>query len=280
MKIRPSPIKLKLAHASFFISVLFSSPGQVYAQNQTNTLLTFENQQRIEQAVRNWAINPQMLLDTFLWFQDLTRDSQESSAYAELSRLKFMHAQLEENRPLRLQLFRESMSIADQALALNTSNSRALFWKAVAMGKIVEDGGILSALKMLRPMEQILLRVIELDELYENAGAHRALGRMYHLLPSFPIGFGNKQKAYTHLTRAHELFPNDLITRAFYADLLFDIGKKKDARMHADFVLATPVDEANAREFAEYITIAQKIVYKTGRTLAQHDSLMITEMNR
>jgi tetratricopeptide (TPR) repeat protein len=131
------------------------------------------------------------------------------------------------------------------------------------MGKMAEDSGIVNAFRMLRPMEKMLLKVITLDEKYENAGAHRALGRMYHKLPGFPISFGSNQKALAHLKRAHELFPRDVITRAFYAEVLYDEGRKAEARRHADFVLATPIDEEDALEFAEYVDIALGVVKKT-----------------
>ena len=107
------------------------------------------------------------------------------------------------------------------------------------------------------------MKVITLDEKYENAGAHRALGRMYHKLPGFPISFGSNQKALAHLKRAHELFPRDIITRAFYAEVLYDEGRKAEARRHADFVLAAPIDEEDALEFAEYVDIALGVVKKT-----------------
>ena len=132
------------------------------------------------------------------------------------------------------------------------------------MGKMAEDSGILNALRMIRPMEKMLLKVVALDERYENAGAHRALGRMYHKLPGFPISFGSNQKALMHLKRAHALFPEDVITRAFYAEVLYDEGKKEEARKHADFVLATPIADEDALEFAEYVNIALAVIEKTG----------------
>lgn len=246
------------------VIVCLSAPA--FALGASSTLLTPENTQKIELAVWKYAVDTPLLLKTINWFRELTRNSTESTALAELSRLKFMQAQLESDKERRIQLFENAIETADQALALNANDVRGLFWKAAAMGKVAEDSGIINALRMLRPMESMLLKVIELDEHYENAGAHRALGRMYHQLPGFPISFGNNRKALMHLKRAHELFPRDVITRAFYAELLYDSGKKVEARKHAEFVLATPVADEDAREFAEYVGIAQEVINKTGRT--------------
>ena len=242
--------------------VCLTSP--VMAFGSSATVLTPENTQKIELAVWKYAIDTPLLLETIDWFHGLTLNSRESAAFGELSRLKFMQAQLELSKEHRVRLFEKSIVAADQALALDGNDVRGLFWKAAAMGKIAEDSGILNALRMLRPMESLLLRVVELDETYENAGAHRALGRMYHKLPGFPISFGNNQTALMHLKRAHELFPRDVITRAFYAELLLDMGKTSEARKHADFVLNAPIAEEDMREFAEYVDIALQVIKKTG----------------
>ncbi|MBK6957300.1 MAG: hypothetical protein IPH22_01920 [Nitrosomonas sp.] len=257
--------KLEKRVASFAVMVMAVAclTAPVFAQSFSATLLTEENKQKIELAVWRYAIDTPLLLETIDWFRDLTRNSQESAAIAELSRLKFMIAQLEMDKDRRVQLFERCIAIADQAIALNPNDVRGLFWKAVAMGKMAEDSGIVNAFRMLRPMEKMLLKVITLDEKYENAGAHRALGRMYHKLPGFPISFGSNQKALAHLKRAHELFPRDVITRAFYAEVLYDEGRQAEARRHADFVLATPIDEEDALEFAEYVDIALGVVKKT-----------------
>ena len=257
--------KLERRIAFFTIRVIAVAclTAPVFAQSVSPTLLTEENKQKIELAVWRYAIDTPLLVETIDWFRDLTRNSQESAAIAELSRLKFMIAQLEMDKNRRVQLFERCIAIADQALALNANDVRGLFWKAAAMGKMAEDSGIVNAFRMLRPMEKMLLKVVALDEKYENAGAHRALGRMYHKLPGFPISFGSNQKALAHLKRAHELFPRDIITRAFYAEVLYDEGRKAEARRHADFVLATPIDEEDALEFAEYVDIALGVVKKT-----------------
>ena len=238
--------------------------GSAFAQSISPTLLTPENKQKIELAVRRYAIDKPFLMETISWFRDLTQNSRDSAAIAQLSRLEFMNAQLETDKDSRMQLFQNCIVIADQALALDANDIGGLYWKAAAMGKLAKDTGILNALRMIRPMERILLKVVTLDEKYENAGGHRALGRMYYKLPGFPISFGSNQKALTHLKRAHELFPKDIITRAFYAEALYDEGRKEDARKHADFVLAIPIDEEDELEFAEYVDMALDIVRKTG----------------
>ncbi|MXS83717.1 hypothetical protein ABD07_11540 [Nitrosomonas oligotropha] len=264
MKLNMWRLEQKIMLFTYRIIAVVCLTAPAFAQNVSATALTTENQQKIELAVWKYAIDTPLLLNTIDWFRDLTRNSRESTAIAELSRLEFMRAQLELDKNRRIQLFENCIAIADQSLALNANDVRGLFWKAAAMGKMAEDSGIVNALRMIGPMEKMLLKVVALDEKYENAGAHRALGRIYHKLPGFPISFGSNQKALMHMKRAYELFPRDVITRAFYAELLYDVGRKEEARKHADFVLATPIADEDALEFSEYVDIALGVIKKTG----------------
>ncbi|WP_090314776.1 TRAP transporter TatT component family protein [Nitrosomonas oligotropha] len=264
MKLNMWRLEQKIMLFTYRIIAVACLTAPAFAQNVSVTALTTENQQKIELAVWKYAIDTPLLLNTIDWFRDLTRNSRESAAVAELSRLEFMRAQLELDKNRRIQLFENCIAIANQSLALNANDVRGLFWKAAAMGKMAEDSGIVHALRMIGPMENLLLKVVSLDEKYENAGAHRALGRIYHKLPGFPISFGSNQKALMHMKRAHELFPRDVITRAFYAELLYDVGRKEEARKHADFVLATPIADEDALEFSEYVDIALDVIKKTG----------------
>ena len=264
MKLNLLKLKGQFTHLLSQLIAMVCLAVPLAGQHASATLLTPENQQKIELAVWKYAIDRPLLVQTIEWFSDLTRNSQDSAAIAELSRLEFMRAQLELDKKRRIQLFENCITVADKALALNENEVRGLFWKAAAMGKVAEDSGMVNALRMLRPMEKMLLNVVALDEKYENAGGHRALGRMYHKLPGFPISFGSNQKALKHLKRAHDLFPQDVITRAFYAELLYDEGKIDEARKHADFVLAAPIAEEDAREYVEYVNIALTVIEKPG----------------
>jgi len=90
------------------------------------------------------------------------------------------------------------------------------------------------------------------------------LGRLYHKLPGFPISFGSYKKALFHIKRAYALFPDDIITRAFYAELLYDIGEKREAFVHARFILNTPIEMENRFRFSRFIDIARNIIKRAG----------------
>ncbi|MCP5242467.1 TRAP transporter TatT component family protein [Nitrosomonas sp.] len=229
-----------------------------------NEYLPDTYQQKIDQAVQRNAIDRPALFATITWIKQLAESTQAPKVIAELARLQCANAEVEAERTKRIELYRGCIETTDRALAIHSDEIVAIYWKAVAIGKLSEESGVLNALRLMRPMEKLFLRVIELDEQYDNAGAHKALGRIYHKLPQFPISFGDKNKALFHLKNALKLFPNDIIARAFYAELLFDLGKKQEAYRHAKYILDFPVEEENRFRYRRFIDIARHLSEKAG----------------
>lgn len=246
---------------SMLAFVCMSHP--VFALDGTD-FLPDEYKQKIDVAVMRNAVDRPALLSTITWIKQLAQSTKAPTVIAELSRLEYANAEVETDKSKRIELYNGCIATADRALAINADEVGALYWKAVAMGKLGEEGSIINALRMTRPMEQLFMRVIALDEKFDNAGAHKALGRMYYKLPGFPISFGNKEKALFHLKRAHTLFPNDIITRAFYAEVLLDMGRVQEARKHAEFILGASVEMENNFRYSRFIEIARDIARKTG----------------
>ena len=142
-------------YVSVIIFLLLTLPASAQNISFSNSVLTPENKQKIELAAWRYAVDTPLLLETIQWLRELTKNSSESAAIAELSRLEYMRAQLEVNKKRRIELFQNAIAIADRALELDSNDVRGLFWKAAAMGKLAEDTGILSALRLIRPMDRV-----------------------------------------------------------------------------------------------------------------------------
>ena len=238
-----------------FISI--SYPVFVLAATE---ILPEEYKHKVDIAIKRNALDRPALLATINWIKQLAQSTHAPIIIAELVRLEYANAEVETEKSKRIALYKVCIDTADKALAINPDEIGALYWKAIAMGKLSEETGVLNALRMTRTMEQLFLRVIALNEDYDDAGGHKALGRMYYKLPGFPISFGSKEKALFHLKRAYELYPNDIIIRAFYAELLVDMGHKQEARKHAEFILATPVEWEDNFRYHRFLEIARNII--------------------
>jgi len=251
----------KLGLFGILMLMLVGISWTVLAQT-VSEFLPDEYRQKIDLAVHRNAVDRATLLTTIEWIKQLALDTQNPSVIAELARLECAHAEVELQKSKRLEYYKQCIETADKALARNANDVVAIYWKAVAMGKLSEEMGVLNALRMTRSMENLFLRVIALDEHYDEAGGHKALGRIYHKLPGFPISFGSNEKALYHLQRAYALYPNDIITRAFYAEILFDTGNKRMARQHAEFILTAPIEVENQFRFQKFVEIAREIISK------------------
>lgn len=251
----------QLSFLKFSILFLLGINHSILAQTVSD-IFPEEYRQKIDSAVLRNAVDRPALQATIEWIKQLAQSTQDPVILAELARLECANAEVETQTSKRLAFYKNCIDTADQALAENANEVVALYWKAVAMGKLSEKMSILDALRMTRSMENLFLRVIALDENYDNAGGHKALGRIYHQLPGFPISFGNNEKALFHLRRAYELFPEDIITRAFYAEILMDLDEKQEALRHAEFILAAPIEAENRFRYREFVEIARNIIRK------------------
>lgn len=249
----------------FKYSILGLIIGSSYSTSAlaTTEVLPESYRKKIDIAIMRNAVDRPALLATMTWIRQLAESTKDPAVIAELARLECANADVESKKSKRIALYNNCFETADKALAGNADEVVALYWKAVAMGKLSEERGILNAQRMTRPMENLFLRVITLDEHYDNAGGHKALGRMYFRLPGFPISFGDKKKAIFHLKRALELYPHDIIARAFYAEALYDMGKKQEALQLAEAIVATPVETEHRFRYSRFIEIARNIVNKS-----------------
>ncbi len=111
------------------------------------------------------------------------------------------------------------------------------FWSAVHWGSWADRKGIMAALrqgvaKRLRLHAQV---AAILNELYDNAGPHRFLGRLHAVAPKVPgfTGWVDRKKAVELLTRAQELVPEDPNNELFLIEAWLDHEPKKHPQARA-----------------------------------------------
>lgn len=104
------------------------------------------------------------------------------------------------------------------------------FWTAVHLGLWSRCRAAPLSLKKVRDYSKV---AIALDEHYENAGAHRVLGRLHMQAPKIPIitGWVDSKAAISELEKAVELAPDDLLAQLFLAEALlkFDSSRRDEA---------------------------------------------------
>lgn len=95
-----------------------------------------------------------------------------------------------------------------------------LIWEGIIVSSQAAINGGLGALKLVRRARELFELALDIDEAALNGSAHVSLGSLYYMVPSWPLAFGNHDKADTHLRRALQIDPDSIDANFFYAGLL------------------------------------------------------------
>lgn len=129
---------------------------------------------------------------------------------------------------------------AENAAKTSPNSAEIKIWQAIILSTQAGIKGGLSALGNVKKARNLLLEAEKLNPKALNGSAYTSLGTLYYQVPSWPIGFGNKGKAKTYLTKALTLNPQGIDPNFFYADFLVEQGKYKQAITVLDTALAAP----------------------------------------
>jgi len=161
-------------------------------------------------------------------------------AYWKIALVDFWVGTHEKDAEKKQAVLREGIEFAKMAIAVDPKCKPAHFWLAILYGVYGEARGILQSLHMLDPMRAELKWVLDNDESFEDAGAHRVMGRLYFKLPG--IKGGDNEKAKEHLNRAIKLAPKNLLNYLYLAEIHVDEGRNADAKACLNTLLDQPDD--------------------------------------
>jgi len=117
---------------------------------------------------------------------------------------------------------------SSRAIELQPNSSVSYFYRGLCRGKQAEINGVWASLGIIEPFEKDMKKALELDQTVNNAGPHRALGKLYLELPFF-LG-GNSNKAIFHLEEAVRLAPDYAENHLGLAQVFIKINNSNQAR--------------------------------------------------
>ena len=154
-------------------------------------------------------------------------DAEKAEIYWRLSRFQLYIADDEEDAGAKpselLAMFDAGSDYADKAIALAPS-AEAYYWRSSNTGRWGETKGVLDSLFKAAPMRSDLLKVIQYDPDY--ADAWYVLGRLYLLLPGWPISFGNISYAASYARRSIEVYAKEDLKISYYKSLAEILWKR------------------------------------------------------
>jgi tetratricopeptide (TPR) repeat protein len=134
-------------------------------------------------------------------------DTNSDGAAGDFARASFEFAEVATNTAQRALLAEQGIDVCRRLTARRPDLALGHYYLGLNLGQLADTRRNLSALKIVREMEQEFLRAIELDEGLDYAGPNRTLGMLYLQAPV--IGsIGSRTKARQRLKRAVELAPD------------------------------------------------------------------------
>jgi len=133
--------------------------------------------------------------------------------------------------------YQQGQSSAETLIREEPNRVEGHYWLALNLCGQADVGGKLLGHRLLPRILEELQRAVALDETYDQAGAHRVLGRIYYEAPGWPLSVGDMQKSRQHLQAAVRLSPATSTNHLYLAETLLRLQETGLARQELAQVL-------------------------------------------
>lgn len=159
--------------------------------------------------------------------------------YESLWHLGFFYQFMGQNSPnkkTKIALLEKGLAYLDHAERVNPRGVAGHLYRAILLGNIGLEKGILQSLRMVEPMVEELQTVVKLEP--GNAMAHAMMGQIYWRAPGKPLSIGNKKKALDETALAVQYDPGSIAYWYNYGKIAVENGNYELARMAFTKVLS------------------------------------------
>jgi tetratricopeptide (TPR) repeat protein len=133
--------------------------------------------------------------------------------------------------------YQQGQSYAETLIREEPNRVEGHYWLALNLCGQAEVGSKLLGNRLLPRILEELHRAVALDATYDQAGAHRVLGRIYYEAPGWPLSVGDMQKSRQHLQAAVHLSPATSTNHLYLAQTLSRLNEAGLARQELAQVL-------------------------------------------
>jgi tetratricopeptide (TPR) repeat protein len=160
----------------------------------------------------------------------------------------------------KLNAFEQGVIIAKEGIKNFPNSVESHFWLGTNLGLVGQEKGIIASLFMVGEIEKHIKKSLELDETYFFGAPHRALGWLLHMLPPWPLSFGDNRKALQHLEKAIEFGSNFPLNYLYAGEISFALGKKDLSRKYLQNLIDWKSDGLHDLENGKMIDRAKEIL--------------------
>jgi tetratricopeptide (TPR) repeat protein len=159
-----------------------------------------------------------------------------TSILARLGRTCFVLGELAPESQ-RMGYYQQGQSYAENLVRQAPNRVEGYYWLALNLCGQADAGGKFLGRKLLPRILEELQRAVAMDAAYDQAGAHRVLGRIYYEAPGWPLSVGDMQKSRQHLQAAVHLSPATSTNHLYLAETLLRLNEAGLARQELAQVL-------------------------------------------
>lgn len=116
-----------------------------------------------------------------------------------------------------------------------------LAWRGIILCSWAEAQGGLGALDHVIAARDVFLQAKKIDAHAMAGAVDGYLGTLYHAVPGWPIGFGDKAKAAAYFRQAVSENPPSIDINFLYGHYLFEMGDEVQAKQYLTAALAMPL---------------------------------------
>jgi tetratricopeptide (TPR) repeat protein len=180
-----------------------------------------------------------------------------------LARVSFVLGELAPQAQ-RLAYYEKGLAYARRLSEEHPGEAAGPYWQGLNLCGLAEVGGKLKGYRLLPRILEELQRSLAVDETYDQAGAHRVLGRIYYEAPGRPFSVGDLQKSLEHLTAAVRLAPENSTNHLYLAQTLLRLQQLAQARRELDQVLSATRHAVQPQGLRDDQEEARRLLAKMG----------------
>jgi tetratricopeptide (TPR) repeat protein len=159
--------------------------------------------------------------------------------------------------------YQQGQSYAETLIREAPNRVQGHYWLALNLCGQAEVGSKLLGRKLLPQIIEALQRAAALDAAYDQAGAHRVLGRIYYEAPGWPLSVGDMQKSRQHLQAAVHLSPATSTNHLYLAQTLVRLNEAGLARQELAQVLKSTRAAVKPQDLEEDRQEARRLLAET-----------------
>ena len=169
----------------------------------------------------------------------------QSSMAVDLRRIELEWAHITYQLPSSDEQDRQMRALATQAaqlVARYPGRPEPLIWDGIVTSSEAKYAGSFSAMGFAKDARDLFEKAGRIDYRAVDGSVPISLGALYYLVPGFPLGFGDNDKARKYLEQGIQMNPNGLDANYFYADFLYRQGEYEKSATVLKHGLSVPAD--------------------------------------